>query len=177
MKQEKIIETARKVLALAERGSEGEKKSATTMLERLMKKHNLTKEQLTLTEKQYKFKSLDPMKRRIIIQVIDSFDLPCYSLKGDKRRYLYTDCHEVTYLEVTAKINFYLKAWRDKVEIFMDAFISKNELWRPAKDTDVCDTVITSEMMEKYEKQMAMQESMESDVFYKTISNSKKSKK
>jgi hypothetical protein len=173
--KEKIIETARKVLALAERGSPGEKDAAAAMLERMILKHNLKMEQIRVLAKQYKFNFANRFERKIIVQTIASFDLPVYHLVSDSKKYVYTDCDEVTFHEVSAKINFYLKAWRDKVDIFLDAFVEQNQLWRPSKDADAdCEYVITDEMLAKYKKQMAMQQSMQPDVFYKTISKKAK---
>lgn len=172
---EKIKETLLKVFALSEKGIGGEKEAAAKALQRLLKNHQMTIGDLTDVPKRHKIKYGDEMERRVAVQTIASFDLTAYKLGGRKTNDVYVDCTEAAFLEITAKYQFYLSAWREKVSIFMDAFITQNELWRPSND-DACDYVPSEADMARWKIQQALQKGMKADIFYKTIS-SKKTKK
>ena len=50
MNRNKILELAKKIKALAERGKDGEKNAAKERLERLCKKHNISENEISISE-------------------------------------------------------------------------------------------------------------------------------
>jgi len=143
----KQIELAKKLKALADKGVGGEKENAEKMLSDLMKKHNLTIEEIEgEVEGEYFFKieQADVMLWRQIVANVNykipkygefpKSDIKKYHLKGN---YL-IKCTAAEFVEIESKFNFYKNLYKQELEVFYSAFIHANSLYssRPAKESD-----------------------------------------
>lgn len=132
MTEANILDLAKKLHALAERGVGGEKENAATMLTRLIKKHGLTLDELLIEKpmpRRFEFKSKE--HKRFIIQV-------CASITGTGEHVRYRGVRgviEVTlttaqHLEAVIKIEHYWFLLQEKQRLFYRAFIQTNGLAR-----------------------------------------------
>ena len=130
-------ELLEKLKALSERGVGGERENAQALLTRLMNEHGLTEEDLD--EDIVKEFDIVPPKIingvRLLSQVVYSvvYDVKennkgLYSWKGKKKAY-FVRCTSEEFLEIQAKLGFYLYHYENELEIFYSAFIQRNELF------------------------------------------------
>lgn len=131
----KIIELAKKLKALADRGVDGEKENAAEMLGKFMEKHKLSLEDIEGEKKRRRrFKVLADQKI--------FFNQICSNVLGRNYRvestgqaiYKVVEVTDAEYVEILAKYEFYWKHYQKEQEIFYKAFIQKNQLYR--KETD-----------------------------------------
>jgi len=133
----KIIELAKKLKALSDKGVGGEKINAEAMLNALMKKHNITIEQIDGEEMiDYFFnitKNEHPMWYQIVKHI--NYSIKCYGefpkkiMKGHslKGNYMIT-CTASEYIEIEAKYNFYTNLYKEELDVFFFAFCKANQL-------------------------------------------------
>lgn len=139
---EKLIELAKKLKALADRGVGGEKENATAMLERLMKKHGISLadiegDQIRSHELKYSGKDKQ-FCRQVISSVLGSLRGKVFEYKSSysRAKVLIIECTEAEFLLIDAKIDFYWKAYQEELEVFYSAFIQKNALWRKQDENE-----------------------------------------
>ena len=134
----KHIELAKKLKALAEKGIGGEKINAEKMLNDLLKKHNLTIEEIEGEKlNDFYFTITDKHNWSLLYQIIKgvNFEIRCfgeipkskireYKLKGN---YL-IECTNSEYIEISAKYDFYLRLYKSELDTFLSAFIEANDL-------------------------------------------------
>lgn len=142
MKEEKIITLARKLKALADKGVDGEKENAETMLLNLMEKHGITIEEIETEKTDSFFFTVDAKYRKLFVQICGNISKSIkvygeYNLKV-QRQFKTLGCKPgnfsiestfAQYLEVEAKFEFYKKAYDAELEIFYSAFIQSNHLY------------------------------------------------
>jgi len=142
MSHERIIELAQKLKALSERGVGGERENAIDKLDRLMQRHKITFDDLeTETRHLRTFRFRNRYDRDILIQIMFKvLNVRSMRISHDRgtrgmRKIQVTDAE---YLEITAMHEFYWKAFKREMKIFVDAFIQKNRLFPdsagPGKD-------------------------------------------
>lgn len=159
-----IIELAKKLKALAERGEENEKQTADQMLRRLMAKHNITLADIEgdkifdhpiKIEDQYQW-----LLRQIQLKVASESRL--YGPLKPKDRYLFSPCKGVfnyvvkctkaEFIEIMAWIDIIIPAFQKEQEAFEYAFCLKNDLLTKPKEP----IKATPEQQEMLEKALAM---------------------
>lgn len=138
---QKIINLARKLKALADRGVGGEKETAYHMLTRLMKQHGITfddidgiervQHEFFVNDNQYKF------FRQVVASVIGA-PFSVFHLKGDrrKRKPRFIDCTNAEAVEIQAKFDFFWRAYQEEENIFYRAFVQKNHLYTKPDNSD-----------------------------------------
>lgn len=173
---DKILTLARKLKALAEKGVDGEKTTAIKTLEAFMAKHEIKPEdldddirkrrQFKVTNNQYKF------FKQIIASVCGSN----YIIKYDPRKKYsvykpyWVDLTDVEFVEISAKFEFYWKAWEKDLELFYSAYIQKNKLYRkPSEDDDREEKELTPEERARLYKIMNMMEGLDRHQFHKQL--------
>ncbi len=130
---EKILELAKKLKALADKGIDGEKDNALTMLKRLMTKHNISMEMIEenfVKEHEFYIEFADYKFWRQIVSNIMGRTSTSYKpaeLRKKKRHY-YVECTPAQAIEIQAKFDFYSTAWKKDLEIFYSAFIQKKQI-------------------------------------------------
>lgn len=126
----KAEELAQKLKALADRGIGGEQVNAQMMLEKHLKKHGITLEQLEEnTEKFHQMQFTNKEHMDFSLQVISSVmgkGKYAYSKKDD---YFEIKTTNVIFIECRAKIDFFWKILKEEQKLFYRAFIQRNGLW------------------------------------------------
>lgn len=134
----KYIELAKKIKALADKGIGGEKTTAEKMLNDLLKKHNLTIEEIEgEILQEFYFMINDKHLWTLLYQIIKgvNVNIKCYGeipkdkikefqLKGN---YL-VDCTVSEYVEIEAKYDFFSRLYKSELDTFLMAFIEANNL-------------------------------------------------
>lgn len=176
---EKVLELAKKLKALADRGVDGEKESAQAMLEKLMAKHGITIDmietpdigdhQFLMEDKDYRF------WRQVVSSVLgkgyDVFVFPIDRRNRRKLKRYQIRCTGAQAIEIQAKFDFFKKIYEDEQEIFYSAFIQKNKLYAKPKegeeDRDAPD--LTPEELDRLMRMMEMMGGMKRHHFLKQL--------
>jgi hypothetical protein len=133
-----LLNIAKKLKALAERGEGGEKLNAERMLCKLMEKHGISYDMLEEESLSYRYFKVPAHLRKVYINIVyqvvnykRKWDL--YSVKNKKNEYavLLTFAEEI---EVRALLKFYADAFQKELEVFTRAFIHANKIFPTAED-------------------------------------------
>jgi len=133
----KLIELAKKIKALAEQGVDGEKETAQRKLEKFLKDHNLTLDELEedvinpycfyITEKQFK----------LFIQVVANvINRSKVSYSKPKKNTIKLHCTLAEYIEIELKFRHYWKDYNDQLNVFFSAFIHANDIYPESSSSD-----------------------------------------
>jgi len=167
----KVIELAKKLKALADRGIGGEKENAIMFLERLMQQHGITYAEIegeAVSEHVvYYIKKDFDITRQIIASVIGKLSRENYAkykyVQSNGKRAFCINCTDAEYLLIDAKLNFYLKVYAAELELFYSAFIQRNELYMKADSTKQSETIAepqTKEELQRLERMHRMMRAM-----------------
>jgi hypothetical protein len=133
-KEKKLLE---KLRALAERGVGGEKVTATEMLDRMLKKHGLLREDLEgETAKMYYFYAameFAPLLFMICTNVVGfkrAQQIDAGGARSGNSSYA-LKCTVAEYAEIEAKMDFYSPIWELENQAFVRAFVKKHRLFDP----------------------------------------------
>ena len=150
----KQIELLRKIKELAKRGVGGEAVNAQKQLDILLKKYNLTLEDIEEEKKELRFIKAKDSEIRLLNQIIARVDenikmwvLPAkkvkeFSAKGN----VVIECSAANFIEIEQMFFVYNKLYKKELEIFYEAFLKANDLLVKGDNT-------TSELSEEeYEK-------------------------
>lgn len=139
------LSLAKKLYALAQQGIGGEKENAEEMLERIMKKYNLTLEDLEIETKKvfiYSYKNKEQKKflMQVIFSVLGKFSYRELYTSGNHMKYeISLHITDLQHVEISEKYYFFWKAYQEELELFYSAFIQRQKLYRkpePKKETD-----------------------------------------
>lgn len=132
-KQELLL----KIKALSEQGEGGEKINAKRILARLMKKFNISEEDLQEEKvEEFDLVAKGQYERKLLNQVVYSV---CGNIDERKGLWSYTKiknkfCVKSTkaeFLEIEARFNFYKNCFYKKLDVFYLAFIQTNDIYPP----------------------------------------------
>lgn len=139
---ENIKEKLRKIKALAERGYEGERKAAQEMLDNLLKKYNLTLDDIRSGEiKTHWFFYVNQLDRKLLFQIYSKVTdchagIEYYNSKHRKRQIGF-DITPLQAAEIKILQNIYRKAFREETEFLLRAFIQKHKITpSPSQDNN-----------------------------------------
>ena len=128
------IERLKKLYALAERGERGEQESARALLDKLLKKYNITEEELsddTVDYHDFKFKN--KFEERLIMQLKDKLapnrKVYSYSKGKGSRSVCIIKCTKAEAAQIRIEFEFYKELWDDELTMFFKAFILKHEIF------------------------------------------------
>lgn len=187
MTREDIINKILKVKALAERGTEGEKKNAERMLNDLMQKYNISDSEIDIEKREvYLIDTENPMFLQLFVQIyhlnygrdreiLDGSKMK-KSLKKEWASYGYGDengnilirCTKAEFIEVKMLFELYKEDLKKQFDTFLYAYFMKNDLLvkRTEEDKDDTDADI-----EKAIKAMQMSNYIDKKEIYKMIEN------
>lgn len=125
------IDKATKLKSLADKGYKGEKGAAQKILERYLEKHGIRMEDLESdhrSDKVFKYKNGE---RQLLVQIIGMVpgNPRVFGTHGRANR-LVAKVTEQEAVEIRAMYDHYSRVYAEELDVFMIAFISKNELWR-----------------------------------------------
>jgi hypothetical protein len=156
------LELAKKLKALADRGAtDAERENASEHLERLMKKHKISIDEVdsdVLKLRQFRVK---PEQIKIWKQVVSNV-----VGRGQKVQYNATEnimAIELTNsdcIEIDAKYTFHWHKLIEEQEIFYQAYIQKNELWVKGSELMPPPMNLSEEEMKKLEQMRKIRENL-----------------
>lgn len=173
---DKIIDKLKKILALAERGEQGEARNARIKLENELKKHGLTIEDL---RSELKIPRVFPYKTKDEMTIFFQVLLLLFGRKSEetnsarynsKRKQLYINLTDLQYIEMLNMWEFHRKQFnKEKKRLLRDcleAYVNKHSIFDPnaePSDTDDID-------WEKLIRIMKLADGME-DIHYRKSLN------
>lgn len=130
MSSDKRIELLLKFKALSEQGNGGEKDTATDMLNKALKKHGLTLEDLEKEEKQIRaFKIKDRGDSSVILcQCIWDVSPDSKIQQNTKKLEVYCELNVSDFVEVSEKYKHYYNIWLKEKKEFLTAYILRNKI-------------------------------------------------
>ena len=148
---DKIIDKLKKILALAERGEQGEAINARIMLENELRKHGLTIKDLRSelkTPRIFPYKNMDEMTLffHILISVCGrkSDETKSASYNSKKKR-IYVELTELQYIEILNMWEFHRKQLnKEKKRLLrdlMEAYINKHDIFDPNAEPSQIDDI------------------------------------
>ena len=146
-----------KLQELAKRGVNGEKENADKLLKKLMKKYNISEDEINDEEiNEVELELKDDIEVRLACQILFSFfdDAPLYQ-KWRKRIKYYTKLTKSQEIEFRYMFSVYLEDFRKQELIFYRAFIYKNNIFPDGKGRSLYD-VSPEERAEILKSQMMM---------------------
>jgi hypothetical protein len=137
-----IIERLKKVKELADRGEAGEALAAKAKLMELLKKYNISLEDIeTDITNSYKFRYAFSDEKKVMLQCISKvIDDPkmTYSHYKDKKKEFFVKLTEWQYIESMDLIKFHLKQYRDekkrKMRALFSAYLNRHELFADSSE-------------------------------------------
>ncbi|HXP52140.1 MAG TPA: hypothetical protein VN922_19445 [Bacteroidia bacterium] len=176
----KIIELAKKLKALAERGVGGEKVNAEKMLQDLLKKHNITLDVIegdVINDYYVNLTKTYPDNIAFLSQIVRhvNHDIPMYGpfpkkeikIMGLKGNYLIS-CTVVEYIEINAKLEFYKRLFNEEIKIFFEAFVKANNIYSSEAPRSASE--LSPEEYERWKRSSKLAENIKKESFNKQIS-------
>lgn len=160
-------ERLRKIRELALRGCGGERDTAAALLDKLMKKHGITEQDLDREELQsFVFEFHGAHSKKLLLQI--AYKVTGYRDRVYSRRYVESGrkcltevsihCTEAQRAEIAFLHDFYLQLWEKEVEFFLSAFIQKHELFGTLKEGESGGEWSAEELRRFYALQHGMQD-------------------
>jgi len=173
MSEDKYIALANKLKELANRGVGGEKTNAQAALDRLMKKYNISPEDLESEDVGlYWMKVGSGDQLATLFQQVASTVIgltPTYSDKKYKKGKLGIKCTQSQAIEVEAKFGFYKSLYQKELDVFVVGFITANELF-PLNGNIISYDDMTPEEREQRERASALAGNIKKGTFAKQLS-------
>lgn len=173
----KHIELIKKIKALADKGVGGEKETAQKMLSDLLKKHNLTIEDIDGDKTQDYFFNIKEESVRLWVQIVGrvNSEIKIYGRFPDKtiKDLLLKGNHMISctpseYIQIEAMFIFYSSLYEKELKVFLRAFCTANDLLVDGKGRTIDD--LTPKELEELRRANAMSEKIKSETFRKQIS-------
>lgn len=175
----KYIELAKKIKALADKGVDGEKENAERLLKDIMKKHNISIEDLEDEKIEMFYFKIESYKHdlefKILNQLAGIFELKLYGKFPPKLMREYKlpgnfgiQCSKLIYIEIKAKYEFYCQRFKKRLDEFFFAFCIKNDLLVPDREKEN-DRILSQEEKQLIFNAKKISDNMESDFFMKQI--------
>lgn len=174
----KHLELGRKIKALVDRGVRGEKQAAENMLNALLKKHNISIEEIEGDKIEPYYFNLKNDEHELWYQIVKhvNYLIKCYGefpekLIKDHRlggNYM-IECSASNYVEIEAKYSFYNKLYKEELEVFFSAFLMANNLLvdNPNINQDISELSI--EEFKKWRRRKEMAEKITVGKFRKQL--------
>ena len=128
MNRNKIIELAKKIKALAEKGKGGERNAAKEKLERICQKYNISESELSISDvtKNYYIVINDSNERELLINVCCMIlDVPGFKWK-EKNNCICINITQPEYENINNAFEYYRDMYNDYKRYLMQGIISRN---------------------------------------------------
>lgn len=168
----KLIDLAKKLKALADRGEGGEKENAENKLLELMLKHNITLDDIEENRIESHVFKIELAYRRFFMQIVCSVDreIKIFGSKAGKT-YFIVDCTASQAIEIQSKYDFYLERYKKELaannEIFYNAFVQKNALYSSGDPQETKD--LTPDELQRVRKILKLADELEGHNYLKQI--------
>jgi hypothetical protein len=178
---EKNIELLKKLKALSEKGVGGEATNATDMLNKLLKKHNLTLEDLEEDKKNDYYFSTSGMHSELLHQIakmvnseVKCYDVPLKMVKKHKLSGNFIlNCTSAEFIEIDQMFSVYKNLLDKELKVFYYAFLQTNDLLiTPKKGSEKKLSDLSKEEKEQLLRANEMASLIKKETVRKQISNS-----
>lgn len=165
----KYLELARKIKKLCDSGEGGESANAIEMLNKLMKEHGITLDEMEGEAKDYHWFKYDKETSALLRQVVASV-VGGGNLYGNKalKNHFGCECTASDALLIEAKFAFYSAKYKKELDIFYKAFVAANDIYPDGPGKNVDD--LSPEEREEAMKVLRLSKSMDKHHFLKQIS-------
>lgn len=130
MNRNKIIELAKKIKALAEKGKGGEKNAAKEKLEKICEKYNISESEISISEerKNYYIIINDSNERELLINVSCMIlDVPGFKWK-EKNKCVCIHLTQIEYDNITSAFEYYRDMYNDYKRYLIQGIISRHAI-------------------------------------------------
>lgn len=130
MNRNKIIELAKKIKALAEKGKGGERNAAKEKLERICQKYNISESELSISDitKNYYIVINDSNERELLINVCCMIlDVPGFKWK-EKNNCICVNITQPEYENINSAFEYYRDMYNDYKRYLMQGIISRHAI-------------------------------------------------
>jgi hypothetical protein len=177
----KNIELAKKLKALADRGIDGEKINAQKFLDDMLKKHNLSIEDIENEKIDDYYFSPKEEDEKLLYQITKRVnpEIKCYKIPQKKvKEYALNgnfiiSCILSEYIEIEAMFDIYKKHFEKEFEIFWYAFCKANDLLIQTKEKRELSS-LDPEELEKVTRSYAMAKNIKAETYRKQLANKNK---
>ncbi len=170
-----ILNKAKKIKALADKGFGGERLNAERMLKEFMNRHGISESDICEDTKQdHYFKVPREQDRRLFRQVaykIIGEGIKFYS-SSNRKEYIILTCTSSQAFDIEMQFDFYKREFKADLDLFFSAFVQKNKLFAETSETDM--SKVTPEELAKMRKSQAMAQGLERKQFNKQIGKDEK---
>lgn len=141
--RERLLQKIKRVQALAERGVGGEKESAATLLETLMKRYDISEADIATERVELRwFRYKTELECRLLNQIIYTVTGKCPAgcvgaYTGRKHKKVGIECTDAERLEIEISFEFYNAAMQTELERFYSAFLIKNQIFPPPGKSEI----------------------------------------
>lgn len=128
---EKLIELAKKLRELAQRGIGGEKTNAERLLAKIMSENGISLESLESIKRGREQFRCKVEHRFLLIQIAHMILGSDSKIYRDRRgpSYIQAECTAAEQLEIEAVFDFYKQAYEADLKVFRQAFIQRNQIF------------------------------------------------
>lgn len=153
MTKQEILDKIKKVKALADRGTEGEKANAEKMLKIMMDKYGIKDEDIVSDKVElYLIDTENQLFIQLLVQICNSVagrDLKVFNLDsspkkakvelskmgyGDATANVAVECTKAQFIEIKMLFDIYKEDLKEQIDTFMYAYFSKNHLLAQPKE-------------------------------------------
>jgi len=128
---DKIIQLAIKLKALADRGVNHERVKAEALLNKLLAKHNMSINDLEIIESKWQEFKVKLYQRNFFNYIVDNVLGTEWEQRQHetKKSSYYVFCSNLEAIEIEGKFEFYWRIFQNDIATFMKAFIRENKLF------------------------------------------------
>lgn len=172
---DKYIELAKKIKALADQGEGGEKENAQRMLDTLMQKHGIGKEELESNIRTLMPFIVQTAQDRLFSQIVYSVMGKDQDIRVHKRyrTHYFVNCTKFEAIEIESKFDFYWKAYKRQLDAFYMAFIQTNNIFPDDPTLLVGSKELSEKERELRARARRMAMGMEAEEFTKQLGSGK----
>jgi hypothetical protein len=189
MTKEEILDKIKKVKALADRGTEGEKANAEKMLKIMMDKYGIKDEDIVSDKVEiYLIDTENQLFIQLLVQICNSVaghDLKVFNLDrspkkakielskmgyGDATANVAIECTKAQFIEIKMLFDIYKEDLKEQIDTFMYAYFSKNHLLAQPKEGAENKKATPDELAKAFKAAM-MEQGIDRKEVYKMIEN------
>ena len=170
MTHQKVIELAKKIKALADRGIDGEQRNAAELLDYFLEKHGLSMDDIeSETRVDMHFvcqKKQRQMMKQIFLKVL-GIDAQIYGVE-QKRYDFIVECTPAEKIEIVAMFKFHWAAYQRELAHFERAFIMRHRLYPDDGEGRNYDD-LTQEEKDDFDRAHNLAQGIEKSDYFKQI--------
>ena len=172
MSNHRVIELAKKIKALADRGIDGEQRNAIELLNDFLEKHGLTMDDIESETRADQFFACQKKQQQILRQIffrVLGTDASIWN-SARKRYGFVVEVTPAEQIEILAMFKHYWRAYEQQLEAFNYAFIMRNSLF--AQDGEGRNYEdLTQKEKDEFDRAQQMAGGMDKSEFFKQLND------